>query len=147
MQAQLYTFPAVEASLPHLLEHLGRVGSVLCESTRLRAQTALEELFANTFKHGYAKDSGAIVNQVWLAVWLEGDTLHLCYEDAAPRFNPLENLETVVQSTLLPLETRPVGGLGRLMVRGLSDTASYARINAESGPRNRIELTFKPREP
>ncbi len=147
MRPQLYTFPAEEASLPLLLEHLTRVGSALRKEVRLRAQTALEELFANTVKHGYADPAVTIENCVWLAVWTEDDALHLCYDDAAPRFNPFDNLETVAESTLLPLDTRPVGGLGRLMVRGLSDTASYAWIETEFGRHNRIELTFKPREP
>lgn len=146
MRAQLYTFTAIEASLPSLLNHLATVASALGEDTRLRAQTALEELFANTVKHGYTGMAESIANYVWFAVWMDGETLHVCYEDAAPRFNPFEDLASVVNNAKQPLELRPAGGLGRLMVQGLSDAANYTWVETESGGRNRIDLTFRPRK-
>jgi len=40
-----------------------------------------------------------------------------------------------------PLELRSEGGVGRLLIRQLADSASYTR----SDGRNRIELLFAPR--
>ena len=147
VQTQLYTIPANEKFLPTLLGHVGGLGSRVSEYMKLRAQTALEELFANSIKHGYAGATSPTANHIWLAVWMEGDALHVRYEDAAPPFNPFDNLESVVQTTLQPLEERPVGGLGRLMVQRLSNDARYARIDAEATTgaeaHNRIDLVFK----
>ena len=146
MGPQLYTVTATLTSLPQLLEPLGWLGDQLSKATRLRVQTVLEELFANTINHGYGPKTSSTTALVWLSIQLENATLHVRYEDAAPAFDPFAGLDVMEQGAIQDLEMRRVGGLGRLLVQKMSDSASYARVESDSGPRNRIDLTFIPRD-
>jgi len=79
----------------------------------------------------------------WLEVICSGGRLHLCFEDSAAPFDPFAGLGSVLVGLEQPLEQRSEGGLGRLLIRQLADSASYTR----SSGRNRIELLFAPRSP
>jgi propanediol dehydratase small subunit len=57
--------------------------------------------------------------------------------DTALPFNPLDGL--VVDVLTRPVELRPIGGLGRILVKELSSAAQYAR---EDG-RNVLRLRFE----
>lgn len=140
MTPELYCFPAELDTLPALMSHLYKTATHFDETSRLRAETALEELFANTVHHGYGDASG---HTVWFGVLETEQELLIHYQDAAPAFDPFAQLEEHIINTLdAPLENRPVGGLGRLMVTRLADSTLYARI----GERNCVELRFSPRK-
>lgn len=79
--------------------------------------------------------------QAWLGVSCAAGRLHLRFEDSAAPFDPLADLDSVLEALEQPLELRSEGGLGRLLIRQLADSASYSRNNG----RNRIELSFAPR--
>jgi len=138
MDPELYCFPAGLETLPALMCHLQAAAGDFDEASLLRAETALEELFANSVHHGYGDTKGGMV---WLGVLTQGPVLHIAYQDAAPAFDPFAELDTIIKSLDDPLDCRPVGGLGRLMVTRLADSARYVR----SGERNCIELRFSPR--
>lgn len=92
-------------------------------STLLRAQTAIEELFANSVTYGnYAQDPHA---SIWLSAWMDNTGLGLSFEDAFAPFNPFQGLDKVLLETGKAIEQRAIGGLGRLMVFELADEASY----------------------
>lgn len=135
----LYRFPATMTSLPAIHELIGQLASGSGHAVLMRAQTAVEELFANSIHHGYpAPGIGSSVD-IGVSVTLEG--LRIRYEDWGPAFNPFEGLDEAREQAMQPIELQPVGGLGRLIVHGLADDASYVR----DGDRNRIDLLFADR--
>jgi anti-sigma regulatory factor (Ser/Thr protein kinase) len=126
-------------SLEALLSHVEKAAVHADRGTVLRAQTAIEELFANSVLYGN-RDSDAQAS-VWLSVTDDHGVLKLRYEDAFAAFDPFQNLDAAATLTEMAIEHRPIGGLGRLLVYQLADQARYAR----NGDRNCIQLLFGPR--
>lgn len=131
--------PARFSALPQLLAPLApsahAPASPGLTQTLLRAQLAVEELFANSIHHGYGKESD---QPVWLTVKLQGATLHLVYADQAAAFDPFSTIETPDDDPAAPVDGRKVGGLGRLLVRELARHCAYQR----DGERNVTRLEF-----
>ena len=92
----------------------------------------LDELVANTMRHGYGGTEGPITVQLSLA----DEALILELRDRALPFNPLEapapNLD-------VPIEERPIGGLGVHIVRELMTSMEYEWDAGE----NYVTLTLK----
>lgn len=84
-------------------------------------QLALEEVVTNVINHGYT-DGRAHTFAVELRV--HGRTLTAVVNDDAPAYDPLARPEV---DTSLPLDTRPIGGLGVHLVKKLVDAAQYER--------------------
>jgi len=97
--------------------------------TTLRVVLVLEELFTNTVTHGYPDCEGP----VWVTLASQVAAIEITYEDTGAAFDPLTHPPT---PPVAPEEQAP-GGLGLALVRGLTVSASYARI----GDRNRVTLT------
>ncbi len=110
------------------------------KNTLLRAQTAVEELFANTVHHGYGGESE---QPVWLTVQLRGATLNVFYADAAAAFDPFASLQALTEIEQIGVDARRVGGLGRLVVSELADRCIYRYRDGC----NVTELEFRPRPP
>lgn len=126
-------------SLNALLAHLRAMSLGTQPAAILRAETALEELLTNSVVHG---DAGlAAQPSVWLGVTARAGVLSLRYEDAAAAFDPLPMIALALQRSTTPMDQRPVGGLGLLMVYRLADEFSYAHANS----RNCIDLSFRAR--
>lgn len=94
----------------------------------------------NFVRHARPQSEGESMH-AWLGVSCTGGRLHLCFEDSAAPFDPFAGLESVREALEQPLELRCEGGVGRLLIRQLADSAGYTR----SDGRNRIELLFAPR--
>ena len=92
---------------------------------------AIEELVTNCIKYGY-DDTEKHVIEIELA--LSASELTLTITDDGHAFNPLELPEP---HTSLPLEERPIGGLGIHLLRKMADRMVYARV----GGKNRVTLT------
>lgn len=103
----------------------------------LRLVLVLEELFTNTAAHGYGGAGGPI----WVTLASRAGSIEVTYEDAAPEFDPFTPAP-VAPARRTP-EEAPPGGLGLALVRGLSVSARYARVD----DRNRITLTLPPEDP
>ena len=99
----------------------------------LRLTLVVEELFTNTVLHGYRGDSDAPIR---VALALDGDAVALLYEDLAPAHDPLVRLPASATDPEATLGSRPVGGLGMLLVTELAEAARYARTDG----RNRLWL-------
>ena len=84
-------------------------------------QLALEEAVTNVINHGYA-DGQPHTFTVELAAADRRVTVILT--DDAPAYNPLARAEVDIK---LPLEQRPIGGLGVHLVKKLMDSARYER--------------------
>ena len=137
--APLYSFPARMESLEHALAHLKAASFDAEPAAALRAETAVEELLTNSVLHGGAGQPAQTM--VWLSVTPSGEALKLRYEDGFAAFDPMPKISEALQQTGNPIDLRPLGGLGLLMVYRLADEFRYARENG----RNCIELWFRRR--
>jgi anti-sigma regulatory factor (Ser/Thr protein kinase) len=124
-------------SLEAMLDLVRRAATGLPAAAALRAETAVEELLTNTVVHGaplQEPDAG-----VWLAVTAKVDgSLGLQYQDMCLAFDPKPKIEEALHRTANPMDQRPPGGLGLLMVYRLADEFRYARL----GGRNCIDMAF-----
>ncbi len=105
-------------------------------TAQLRAETVVEELLTNSVVHGHAGDPGPA--SIWLAVTASGEALRLRYEDGYGAFDPMPIINEALARTSNPMDQRPVGGLGLLLVYRLADEFHYVRENG----RNCIDLLF-----
>ena len=112
------------------LESFGSDASLHSEDW-LKLVLLAEELFTNTIHHGHAGESDARV-RITIESWEKH--VRLIYEDSAPPHDPLAAALRV--NLQLPLENRPVGGLGMLLTVKLTERAHYSFV----GGRNRVEL-------
>ena len=75
---------------------------------------AVDELTTNSIIHGYRGAQG----MVELEVGSKGTSMVVCLRDHAPPFDPCS---WPAPDTSLPLERRPMGGMGIYLSRGVSD--------------------------
>ncbi|MBK7423007.1 MAG: ATP-binding protein [Propionivibrio sp.] len=134
------SFPAHPDALPAVLSCVDCCREDIDPDTLIRARIAVEELFMNFVRHARPQGEGESL-QAWLEVSCAGGRMDLCFEDSASPFDPFAGLDSVLEALEQPLELRSEGGVGRLLIRQLADSASYSR----SDGRNRIELLFAPR--
>ena len=90
----------------------------------LRLTLIIEELFTNTVEHGYHGDSDALIR---VSLALDGNAVTLLYEDRAPPHDPLSRLPDAAVDVDATIGSRPIGGLGMLLVTQLVESARYAR--------------------
>ncbi|MEO6623360.1 MAG: ATP-binding protein [Burkholderiaceae bacterium] len=138
-EESLYRFPARMESLVAMLELLRPHAAVVGEEPLLRAETAIEELLTNTVVHGEATRNPQA--SVWLSVHLVDGACALQYQDKQLQFDPRARIAEAMRRTANPMDQRPLGGLGLLMVFRLADSFRYQR---EDG-RNCIDLQFRSR--
>ena len=79
---------------------------------------AVTEMVTNIILHGYRQQPGTIE----IEVRPEGDALVVQLRDEAPLFDPTT---LPAPDITLPLDSRPVGGLGVYMTKKLMDDVSY----------------------
>jgi anti-sigma regulatory factor (Ser/Thr protein kinase) len=92
---------------------------------------AIDETAANALEHGYSEAPGPLE----IAVWRSGDNITVQLRDQAPPFDPTGH---PAPDLTLPLDERPIGGVGIHLARQVVDTLSYRRT--EQGF-NEITLT------
>lgn len=99
-------------------------------------QLALEETITNVINHGY-RDVPAGTRHFTVEFSAHGESaplsVRLVIADDAPAYDPLARAEV---DTSIPLEDRPIGGLGVHLVKKLMQHASYAH----AGDRNVLTL-------
>ena len=93
------------------------------EDAQFQINVSLEEYLVNLISYGYEPDSRHIV-QINLIKTREGFYLEVL-DDAKP-FNPMEAPQPDLD---LPLEKRPVGGLGIHLIRSYMDQLTYQSRN------------------
>lgn len=131
--------PARFAALASLLRPLqepaaGSTGNPETRATLLRAQTVVEELFANSIHHGYQGESD---NPVWLEIEADQSGLRIAYADSAAPHDPLA-ARAAAQHTATDDSRLQVGGVGHRLVAGLADRRHYQR----RAGRNELRLEF-----
>ena len=103
----------------------------LDEVERARLLILVEELLTNLLKYGYAAEAAR--GRAEIALRREGDHVVLEFADDGRPFDPVAAPPPDLD---LPLDERPVGGLGLHLVRSLVEEARYERV----GARNRTTL-------
>ena len=127
------TLPAVAASLPSFQAALDQVctRAGITAETRNDLQVVLDEVCSNVFKHAYAAPGGTLR----LTVRRLPAAIELTFIDQGQAFDPLS---LPAPDLTLPLDERPLGGLGIHLVRQMTDRQSYRHTPAEG---NRLSLT------
>lgn len=90
----------------------------------------LDELVINVITHGYDDDRS---HEIGVSLSLDDDILTIRVEDDARPFNLLEAPPPDLD---LPIEQRPIGGLGIHIVRSMTDAIEHRR----TGGRNVVTL-------
>jgi anti-sigma regulatory factor (Ser/Thr protein kinase) len=111
------------AEIPRLTEFVDAFCAPLGPAPRdvPALQLALEEAITNVINHGYA-DGQPHTFTVELAA--ADRRVTVIVTDDAPAYDPLSRSEVDIT---LPLEDRPIGGLGVHLVKKLMDSARYER--------------------
>ena len=99
----------------------------LSEDDLININLMLDEVVSNVIKYGY---DDALEHQIHVEVAVEGDLVTLQIEDDGKPFNPFEaaphpNLD-------LPINDRPIGGLGVFIVKTLAESLGYRRENGRN---------------
>ncbi len=100
-----------------------------------RVRLVIEELFTNSIQHGYRGETDAPVR---IELGLVEGHVTVQYEDSAPRYDPLAQLESLTARTVTSLEHATEGGLGIYLVGKSAYGADY---RYEDG-HNRLRLVM-----
>jgi anti-sigma regulatory factor (Ser/Thr protein kinase) len=101
------------------------------EDVLQKINIVFDELLSNIVSYAYLDDQG---HQIEIEVKLEDNTLTITISDDGVPFNPFS---AEAPDTSLPLEERPIGGLGVHFVRNIMDEYRYYR----RGDRNVVVLS------
>ncbi|WP_395751714.1 anti-sigma factor antagonist [Prosthecobacter sp.] len=129
MKSETLTIAADLAELARVMQMIdsfcaGTPGSAADVSS---LHLALEEIVTNVITHGYGCDASRS-----FTVRLEStaaDRIRAVVTDDAPAYDPLARPEL---DTQLPLEARPVGGLGVHLVKKLMDVCQYEHSDGKN---------------
>ncbi len=95
-------------------------------STTMKLNLALEEAVANIINYAYPKGTRG---EVKIDALSNDVRLKFVITDEGVPFDPTTRKEI---DTTLPIEERPIGGLGILLVRNLMDSINYERVNGKN---------------
>ncbi len=111
------------AGLANLAERVERFGAEqrLPASVVNALNVALDEAVSNAINHGY--DAG-VRGEIAVRLRRAADSVEVEVEDDGRPFDPLQ---APAPDLTLPLELRPVGGLGIHLIKNLMDEVSYVR--------------------
>lgn len=125
MDVSLYNDPSQIPLAHHALDELAACHDLPARSVAL-VHVAIEEHLTNIVSYGYnAGQKGTIT----LRFTLQAATLSIEIEDDARPFNPLKAPEV---DTSLPIETKPIGGLGVHIMRKSMDALDYRRVDGRN---------------
>ena len=94
------------------------------------ARLAVEELVTNCIKYAY---DDTLEHWIRVGIVLSGTGLEVSIEDDGHPFDPRS---LPAPDTDLPVEDRPIGGLGIHLLRNLFDVLDYSRVDGQ----NRVVL-------
>jgi serine/threonine-protein kinase RsbW len=89
-------------------------------------ELTLEEHLTNIISYGF---SDAVEHPITLRLALLDDEMRLEVEDDGRPFNPLEH---PAPDTSIPLEAKPIGGLGIHLMRKMMDAIEYSRCEGRN---------------
>ena len=113
------------ARLADFVEELGSELELSPEIT-MNINLALEEAVANIILYAYPQDQ---LHEIRLKVTKAGQQLIFLLSDSGKSFDPTRVPEADVT---LPLEERPIGGLGIFLIRKIMNEVTYERIDGKN---------------
>ena len=116
------------------LEAFGQAQHI-SESVLASMNLALEEILANIISFGYTDTEE---HEISLRLILEEENLIAEIEDDAAPFNPLDAPHPDIT---LPIEERPIGGLGIHLTKKMMDEITYAQQDGKNILRLRKRLS------
>ena len=128
------TVPATLDSLGAIAEYVlaAAASAGLDKRAAYKLRLAVDEIVTNIIVHGYA--DAALQGALELSADIADGTLTVSIEDSGVAYDPRQ---APLPDTSLPLEERPIGGLGVYLAMKSVDEFHYERV----GDRNRS--TFK----
>jgi serine/threonine-protein kinase RsbW len=119
--------PAILDAIPGVSFELEQwlISSGFSDEQTLDLQLAVEEVITNTILHGYAGTPGTIR----ICCQAGPDEVTVEISDDAPAFDPLQVPEP---DTSANLDDREIGGLGILLIRKVTDNATYRYEKAKN---------------
>ena len=115
-------------SIPQLNEFVDGISEELGfdMSTTMKLNLAIEEAVVNIINYAYPEGTKGFVN---IDASSNDVRLKFVITDEGTPFDPTTRKEV---DTTLPVEERPIGGLGILLVRKLMDSINYERIDGKN---------------
>lgn len=98
------------------------------------ADLSLEEHLTNVINYGFDDEK---IHEIIVRLEIQGDALIVEVFDDGHPFNPLERPEV---DTTIPLEEKPIGGLGVHLMRKFMDELDYRREDGRNVFRMRKKL-------
>jgi serine/threonine-protein kinase RsbW len=102
---------------------------------------AVDEIATNIIVHGYVE--AGLQGTLELCAAIDDSTLTLSIEDAGVAFDPRQ---AAVPDTDLPLEQRPIGGLGVYLAMSSVDEFLYERVGNRNRTTFKVHLSSAPSE-
>ena len=115
-------FPCADSSLGPVVSFLREALAGVGRKELAAVLNAADEVTTNIVSYSGAADFR-------IAVERAPDRLRITFADSGLAYNPLTHVDP---DTRAPIEDRPVGGLGLVMVKRLADRVSYARRGGEN---------------
>ena len=114
--------------IPQLADFVEAVSREACldQSLSLNLNLALEEAVTNVILYAYPEKTDGLVE---IEAIIRPDRLDFIISDSGKPFNPLQ---VPPPDLSLPVEERPVGGLGIYLVNTIMDHVSYAREDGKN---------------
>jgi serine/threonine-protein kinase RsbW len=141
MDRRHLSVPATDEGIRAALDALEALAAArgLTKAVTWPVEVSLDEVLANVFHHGLAERGSAARVEVDLSLdtGVEPALCEVLVVDDGLEFNPLAAPDA---DTTLPLEKRPIGGLGITLVRRLMDEAEYERREGRNHLRLRRRL-------
>ena len=113
------------AVLAYVERRAGELGAA--HDTALRAALIVEELFVNCIRHGRAPATSTVRVELRAG---PADDLELAFEDRGIAFDPFSRLSQATHRRAP--DERPVGGLGIVLIDGISSRHEYRRRDARN---------------
>lgn len=120
------TLPGSLESLQRLAEYVQTAAAAagLDKKTEYRLRLAVDEIATNIITHGYSEAGLDGVLEVSAEVDEDGLTIRV--EDTGATYDPMQQRASIDLD--LPIEERPVGGLGVFLATKSVDRFSYERV-------------------
>jgi serine/threonine-protein kinase RsbW len=125
-----YSYVASLDVLESIREMLTQAGNDIGLSKRKTYQLtlAIDEIATNVIKYGY-QEAGISDGFFDLIIEFKEGELIVSLEDTATPFNPIEHSLPTEEDLNIPLEERPIGGLGVMIARQSVDEFKYEFVN------------------